>query len=161
MTATLLHAAAAPAASHAAAAHGHGAHALGAHAHGAHGDIAHAGSAAAAAFAKRHKELVRETQKWVAQTFYGTMLKKMRESPFHSEIFDGGRGGQMFHEMLDQKLADRMSRTAAPKLVDSIVQKIERGKASASYLRHSSKATPSIDATDKNLRWRPDVTSVG
>jgi Rod binding domain-containing protein len=97
-------------------------------------------SAASVAAAKtRHQALVRQTEKWVAQSFYGTMLKQMRKSPFKSEMFDGGRGGEVFHEMLDQKLADHMSRGAAPKLVDAIVQKIERGKASASYMRHSQR----------------------
>jgi Rod binding domain-containing protein len=116
------------------------------HTHSGHPASAVSPSAAAAAYQKRHQALVRQTQKWVAQTFYGTMLKKMRESPFHSDIFDGGRGGQMFHELMDQQLADRMSRNAAPKLVDSIVQKIERGKASASYMTHSKKSAAEIKA---------------
>jgi Rod binding domain-containing protein len=87
---------------------------------------------------KRHNALVKQTQKWVAQSFYGTMLKQMRSSPFHSDIFDGGRGGQMFHSMLDQQLAGHMTRHAAPGLVNSIVQKIEGGKASANYQRQSN-----------------------
>ena len=49
----------------------------------------------------------------VAQTFYGTMLKQMRNSPFKSKLFDGGRGGEAFASMFDQHLADRMSRGPA------------------------------------------------
>ena len=42
-----------------------------------------------------HDQLVETTQKWVSQTFYGTILKQMHESPFRSEVFDGGRGGHV------------------------------------------------------------------
>jgi Rod binding domain-containing protein len=115
----------------------------------------------AASVSKRHAELVRQTQKWVAQTFYGTMLKQMRQSPFKSDLFDGGRGGQVFQEMLDQKLADHMSRNAAPKLVDSIVQKIERGKATASYLKHSAKAVVPPNSIDIEINGRPRAATVG
>jgi Rod binding domain-containing protein len=136
--------------------------------HLAHSHAAAAGmspAAAKAAAAVRHKALVKQTEKWVAQSFYGTMLKQMRKSPFHSELFDGGRGGQVFHEMLDQKLADHMSRGAAPKLVNAIVQKIERGKASASYMNHSTKAAaippPEEMKPDIEEEARSHVASIG
>jgi Rod binding domain-containing protein len=73
----------------------------------------------------RHTELVKQTEKWVSQTFYGALLKQMRNSPFKSEMFDGGRGGEAFNSMFDQQLADRMSRSAGGKLVNAIVAKIE------------------------------------
>jgi Rod binding domain-containing protein len=109
----------------------------------------------------RHQQLVRQTQKWVAQTFYGTMLKEMRKSPFKSKIFDGGRGGEVFQEMLDQKLADHMSRNAAPKLVDSIVQKIERGKANASYLKHSNPTITPPTTPNLQLDGRANGSTIG
>jgi Rod binding domain-containing protein len=114
-----------------------------------------------AAVSARHAQLVKQTQKWVAQTFYGTMLKQMRKSPFHSELFDGGRGGQVFHEMLDQKIADHMSRNAAPKLVDSIVQKIERGKATASYLKHSAPMFSTPAKSNLQLNGSPGAATIG
>src|SRR5271157_1594124 len=86
---------------------------------------------------KRHAELVRQTQKWVSQAFYGNLLKQMRNSPFRSSIMDGGRGGEMFEEMFDQQIADRMSRGAPSKLVNAIVQKIEKGHAVSQYVKHS------------------------
>ncbi len=61
----------------------------------------------------------------VAQTFYGQMLKQMRESPFKSELFEGGRGGQAFNSMLDGMLAARMTRGAGGKLVDAIVRSVD------------------------------------
>ena len=60
----------------------------------------------------QHEQLVKQTEKWVAQTFYGTLLKQMRDDPFHSDMFDGGNGGKMFQQMLDQRLADKMSHGA-------------------------------------------------
>jgi Rod binding domain-containing protein len=78
-----------------------------------------------------HDALVKQTQKWVAQTFYGEMLKQMRNSPFKSKMFEGGEGGQAFTQMFDQQLADKMATGSGRKLVDSIVNKIEAGKAYA------------------------------
>jgi Rod binding domain-containing protein len=83
----------------------------------------------------QHAKLVANTQKWVAQTFYGAMLKQMRNSPFKSELFDGGRGGQAFNEMFDQHMAEHMARGAGSKLVKSIVRKIE---AAAAYRKHAA-----------------------
>jgi Rod binding domain-containing protein len=97
-----------------------------------------AASAARLAAAKeKHKKLVEQTQKWVGDAFYGTLLKKMRESPFKSEIFDGGRGGEMFTTLFDQQLAGRMSKAAPDPLVKAIVKKIEGNQASAAYLKQS------------------------
>jgi|ERR1700683_3564672 Rod binding domain-containing protein len=109
----------------------------------------------------KHKELVKEVQKWVATTFYGTLLKQMRDDPFHSDLFDGGRGGQMFQGMLDQELADRMSKSSAPKLVNAIVSKIERGKAAGSYARQSDIFNKSGAAHDLSDKARAYVAPVG
>lgn len=81
--------------------------------------------ASAAPASPQHKALVKQSQHLVAQTFYGTMLKQMRDSPFKSDMFDGGRGGQMFSSLLDQRLADHMSKSTGNKLVNSIVKHIE------------------------------------
>ena len=75
-----------------------------------------------------HNKLVKQAQIWVSQTFFGTLLKQMRESPFKSELFSGGRGGQAFSELYDQHLAERMARGAGTKLVHAIVNKIEASK---------------------------------
>lgn len=81
--------------------------------------------------ASHHAQLVKQTQKWVAQTFYGTLLRQMRKSPFHSDLFEGGRGGEAFQQVYDQHLADHMSRGTGRKLVDSIVRRIEAKRAYA------------------------------
>ena len=76
-----------------------------------------------------HDQLVKQTQKWVAQTFYGALLKQMRNSPFKVQMFEGGRGGEAYQELYDQRLADHMARGTGHKLVNAIVSKIEAGRA--------------------------------
>lgn len=79
---------------------------------------------------RSQQEQIREqAQKWVAQTFFGTMLKQMRNSPFKSELFSGGRGGEAFTSMFDQHLADRMARGAGRRLSDSIARQLSRRSA--------------------------------
>lgn len=72
-----------------------------------------------------HDRLTAQAQKWVAQTFFGTLLKQMDESPFKSDLFSGGRGGEAFGSLYHQQLADRMARGAGHKLVGAIVRRIE------------------------------------
>jgi len=79
----------------------------------------------ARAWQSDHDKLVKQAQIWVSQTFFGTLLKQMRQSPFKSEMFSGGRGGEAFSGLYDQQLAERMARGAGHKLVNSIVRKIE------------------------------------
>ncbi len=78
-----------------------------------------------AKFDRQHQQLVKHTQKWIAQTFYGQMLQQVRKSPFKDEKLSGGRGGEAFGEMLDQQMAERLSKSSGSKLVNAIVDKIE------------------------------------
>ena len=73
--------------------------------------------------------LVKQARVWVSQTFFGTLLKQMHDSPFRSELFSGGRGGQAFSSLFDQHLTERMAGgKGAEKLVNSIVKHIERAQ---------------------------------
>jgi Rod binding domain-containing protein len=93
-----------------------------------------------------------EAEKLVAGTFFGTMLKQMRNSPFRSELFDGGRGGQAFGSMYDQHLAERMARGAGTKLVNQIVRKLEARKAYAksAVRRDPREADADVDAENRD-----------
>lgn len=91
-----------------------------------------AGSAAA-----KHAALVDQVRKWVGLSFFGTVLKQARQSPFRSKIMDGGRGGEMFGQMYDQQIAQKLGRGAGSKLVDSVVHKLEAHRA---YAQHSNTA---------------------
>jgi Rod binding domain-containing protein len=88
-----------------------------------------ASSGSAIPSAVQHEKLINQTQKWVAQTFFGTLLKQVRQSPFRSELFDGGRGGQAYGSLYDQQMAEHMARGVGMKLVNSIVRKIEAKQA--------------------------------
>jgi Rod binding domain-containing protein len=87
-----------------------------------------------------HEQLVKKTQVWVAQTFFGTLLKQMHDSPFRSELFDGGRGGQAFGALYDQRLCERMSKGVGSKLVNAIVRKIEGKTATKPITKTASAA---------------------
>ena len=90
----------------------------------------------------QHDRLTGEAQKWVAQTFFATLLKQMRDSPFKSELFSGGQGGETFGSLYDQQLAERMSRSAGSKLVGSIVRRIEANTAYAQGAATVGKSGP-------------------
>ena len=77
----------------------------------------------------KHDQLVQQTRKWVAIAFFEPMLKEMRKSPFHSDLMDGGQGGQAFQGMYDERLSEKMASGASDTLVNSIVRKIEAKKA--------------------------------
>jgi Rod binding domain-containing protein len=103
-----------------------------------------------------HEKIEATARKWVSQTFYGTMLKQMRESPFKSEIFSGGRGGQAFSSLLDQHLADHMTRGTGNKLVNLIARKLE---ARSGYQKQTT-SLPSGNATPPTNTMRmPHVTT--
>jgi Rod binding domain-containing protein len=74
----------------------------------------------------QHDPLTESAEKLVAQTFFGTLLRQARQSPFHSKIMDGGHGGQAFGEMLDQRLSEHMTRGAGAKLVQSLMHRLRR-----------------------------------
>jgi Rod binding domain-containing protein len=74
------------------------------------------------------QELFKTAQKWVGQTFFGTLLKQMHDSAFKSELWSGGRGGEAFSTLYDQHLAERMARSSGRPLANSIVKHIQRGK---------------------------------
>jgi Rod binding domain-containing protein len=70
-------------------------------------------------------QLRRQAAKWVAETFYGTLLKQMQNDPFKSSLFDGGRGAQAFEPMFNQQIADHIGAGTSNRLVGAIVNEIE------------------------------------
>lgn len=82
--------------------------------------------AAAAKEDGQQQELKEHARKLVSQTFFGTMLKQMRNSPFKSELFSGGRGGEVFNTLFDQQIADRMASGTNNRLVAAVVRRLEK-----------------------------------
>jgi len=91
----------------------------------------------------QHDKLILQTRKWVAMSFFEPMLQQMRNSPFRSDLLDGGSAGKAFESMYDERLSERMASDASDTLVKSIVRKIEGGKA---YARQVRKAQQEIDS---------------
>lgn len=77
-------------------------------------------------------------RKWastvVNKFFIGTMLKQMRESPFKTELFGVGKGGEGYQGMMDQQLAEHAGQNVAKTLVDSIVKSKSRHTGDAQQL---------------------------
>jgi Rod binding domain-containing protein len=88
----------------------------------------------AAARLTPHGELQAQAQNLIGTTFFATMLKQMHDSPFKSDLFSGGRGGQAFSGLYDQHLAQRMASRSAAKLTRPIVKKYKLA-ADAAYER--------------------------
>jgi Rod binding domain-containing protein len=87
-------------------------------------------------------QLRQAAEKLVAQTFFGTILKQMRDSPFRSELFSGGRGGQAYQSMFDQQLVEKMSRGVGTRLVNSLVKKWTAGPDSGAARRAVDAPSP-------------------
>jgi Rod binding domain-containing protein len=99
----------------------------------------------------QHEQLVRSARQWVAQTFFGTLMKQMRQSPFRSDLFEGGRGGQAFTSLYDQKLIEQMARGAGNKLVNAIVHGIERNMRKAQAGAAYEKQKAAADGAEKQI----------
>jgi Rod binding domain-containing protein len=91
----------------------------------------------------QHEKLVVQTRKWVAMSFFEPMLEQMRNDPFRSDLMEGGSAGKTFESMFDQRLSEKMASDATDTLVQSIVAKIEGGKAYAQQVR---KAQGEVDS---------------
>lgn len=104
---------------------------------------------------QQHDQIVKQAQKWVAQTFYGALLKQVRNSPFHSQLFEGGRGGEAFGSMYDQRLAEHMARGTGSKLVNAIASRIEAKNA---YRKSAEKGSQKQkDAKLLSTKWSGHV----
>jgi peptidoglycan hydrolase FlgJ len=66
----------------------------------------------------------------MGQTFYGQMMKAMRQTVGKSKYFHGGRGEQIFQQQLDQIVVEKMSRTCAAPMVDPMYEQflLNRGR---------------------------------
>jgi Rod binding domain-containing protein len=105
--------------------------------------------------AARHAQLEGFAQKWVAQTFFGAMLRQMRNSPFKSELFSGGHGGDAFQQLYDQHMAERMARGAGRSLAASIVRHIERQRGVKKGRDPEASPSPDTSPTERRAHVPP------
>mgnify|MGYP001247317640 CR=1 FL=1 len=86
--------------------------------------------------------LRQKVDQWVGQVFFGTLMKQVRESPFKSDIFSGGRGGGAFQQMLDGILVERGSRDLGGRLTDAIVRKLDTSRPRATRYESDTPIAP-------------------
>lgn len=91
---------------------------------------------------KKKSDVESTARQWVSQTFFGTLLKQMHESPFKSELWSGGRGGQAFTPMLNHHLAQRMSRGAGKKLSNAIARRLDKKAVAPKFDQPSTPSSP-------------------
>jgi Rod binding domain-containing protein len=76
--------------------------------------------------ADREKDLRKAAEQLVATTFIQPMLAKMREDPFKSDLFHGGRTEEIFGEQLDTILSERIVSRADFSIVDAVYNRIAK-----------------------------------
>jgi len=64
---------------------------------------------------------------FVGQTFYGQMLKALRNTVQESKLFHGGQGEKVFRAQLDQVLAERMAESSAATFTGPMYERFMAG----------------------------------
>ena len=80
---------------------------------------------------------------FVGKTFYGQLLKSMRQTVGKPAYFDGGRAEEVFRTQLDQTIADRMSDVEGASLSDGMFR--QQFPAEADVLRRHEQAAGGLD----------------
>lgn len=70
-----------------------------------------------------------KVQEFVSQTFIGTLLKQVRDSPFKSDLFSGGSGGQAYQSLYDQQVVNQVAPGLGGRLVDVLERQFTRSPA--------------------------------
>ncbi len=81
----------------------------------------------------RQDEVLRKRiDELVGMTFYGTLLKTMRDSALKAPYGHGGRGEEVFRGQLDLLLAERMGRAQRFDLNEAIYRSLTQGSKATS-----------------------------
>lgn len=70
------------------------------------------------------RTLRKAAEQLVATTFIQPMLAKMREDPFKTDLFHGGRAEEIFGQQLDTVLSERIVSKSNFAIVDAVYQTI-------------------------------------
>ncbi len=74
---------------------------------------------------KQHdKELRKRVDEFVGMTFYGTLLRTMRDSSMKGPYGHGGRGEEIFTGQLDTILAQRMGQATGSSLNEAVYRSL-------------------------------------
>src|SRR5262249_43552781 len=73
--------------------------------------------------AQKAEKLHATFTQFVGQTFYGQMIKSMRDTVGHAAYFNGGQAEKIFQGQLDQTLADQMTKATADRFAEPLFQR--------------------------------------
>lgn len=79
--------------------------------------------------ARKQKEARESADQLIASAFILPVLEEVRNSPFKTEMFSGGRGEEVFGQQLDVIFAERITQSAGFGLSDALVRQF--GQASS------------------------------
>jgi len=68
-------------------------------------------------------ELRERFTQFVGETFFGQMIKAMRQTVGKPAYFDGGRAEEVFRGQLDQALAEHMTKASADRFADPMFER--------------------------------------
>lgn len=77
---------------------------------------------------EKPSELREAFDQFVGESFYGMMMKTMRESTSKSAYFHGGRAEEIFQGQLDQMLSEKMSKANAASFSDPMFELFQLGR---------------------------------
>ncbi|TWT37925.1 Rod binding protein [Posidoniimonas corsicana] len=80
---------------------------------------------------------------FVGKTFYGQLLKSMRQTVGKPAYFDGGRAEEVFRSQLDQTIADRLAENEGSGLAEGMFQ--QQFPREADVLRRHEQAASGLD----------------
>jgi len=70
---------------------------------------------------KQVRELV---QKLLGQAFFGPIVKQMRNGPWKDKLMSGGRGGDAFQSMMDQRMVEQLGHSIGGPLVRAMTERM-------------------------------------
>lgn len=84
------------------------------------------------------------TEKLVGATFYGTLLRQMRESKLKTGLMDGGRGEEVFSAQLHAIYAERMGQSPRDVLAQRIFDtyKDQQGRVARAHEAYEGATAP-------------------
>ncbi|NOY29780.1 MAG: hypothetical protein GXP28_06265 [Planctomycetes bacterium] len=95
---------------------------------------------------------VRDTfRTFIGESFFGQMLKSMRNTLDKPAYFHGGHAEEVFRGQLDQTLAQEMTKSSADKIADPMFRQ-QFPKQAAILRRAEETATPSLADLDQLRR---------
>jgi len=110
------------------------------------------------------KQIEQLANQFVSIAFIKPMMEQMRNSPFKSEMFSGGSGGDMFQQQLDTVISDRISQRAnfpiAKAVYDTLMRGIRRKDSTGEAgTKSNSQANERSDGSHRTERLPGDVVN--